>query len=275
MSEIVLRSKRFLIEKTDDITTLFRTNKTLVLVVFSIVFVRTFIVSHIYIPSGSMNPTLIEGDVVFLNKLAYNINIPFIEESPIALKPALHGDIVSFDLDGTHYTKRVIAVGGDEISMVSNRLVINGIPLNYYPTEIYEVKNKLLKSFALYNFDSFVEENNLGRLYQIMLAKELPIDYGKRVISDFKPVIIPDNCYFVLGDNRDFSGDSRYLGLVKHEQLVSKVIKVAFNYEYLWEKVTSIFKEDKWHSIRFFDDVYLTQLQWHIPANVNTHSGSS
>ena len=180
-----------------------------------------------WVPSGSMNPTIVEGDMVFVNKLAYDLRVPLTLLSLDHRADPQRGDIsVLFSpRDGTRLVKRVIGTPGDEIQMVDNVLFINGQRANYSmlsEDDSRDVHDELRRMAV------FAEEDLGDHVHSVMA---IPSIYNNK--RSFDPITIPDNCYFVMGDNRDNSLDSRFYGVVERKQFVGKASRVVVSFNIL------------------------------------------
>ena len=204
------------------------------LVLFSI---RSSLADWNDVPSGSMNPTIIEGDRIFVNKLAYDLKVPFTTWHLAQWSNPKRGDIVVFysPYDGTRLVKRVIGLPGDTIELRKEQLIINGKPVNYAPLSA-EVSVQL--PLGEQERSLFATESLPGRSHAVMSIPQIP---AKRT---FGPVRVPAGSYFMMGDNRDNSFDSRYFGAVARDRIVGKAMDVVF----------SVNKQDYWlpRSERFF-----------------------
>ncbi len=177
------------------------------------------------IPSGSMRPSLLEGDVVLVNRLAYAVKVPLTDVVVARTGEPRRGDIVTFSSprDGTRLIKRVIALPGDTVLMRNKRLTINGKELHY--------SGSTLRSEPLGDGRMTVaeerEETLAGRPHEVQW---LP---GHSATPDFGPVIVPPDQYLMLGDNRDNSADSRYFGFVPRERLIGRAEGILVSAEIL------------------------------------------
>jgi signal peptidase I len=165
------------------------------------------------IPSGSMRPNLLEGDVVFVNRLAYAVKVPLTDVIIARTGEPRRGDIVTFSSprDGTRLIKRVIALPGDIVAMRDKRLTINGETLHY--------SGRTIRSEPVGDGRMTVAEGEeevlAGRSHEVQWLPE-------RSAIDFGPVIVPEGQYLMLGDNRDNSADSRYFGFVPRERIIGR-----------------------------------------------------
>ncbi|MDF2177378.1 signal peptidase I [Aliiglaciecola sp. CAU 1673] len=176
-------------------------------VVLMLVF-RSAVADWYNVPTGSMQPTIVEGDRVLVDKMAYDLRIPFTHVSLVKLAEPKRGDIVVFDSKraDTRLIKRVVGIPGDVIEMRQNALFINGQQLAYQLSDQGELS-----------------ENLLGFSHAVRLAP------GGSRLSNFAPVRVPDNHYLALGDNRDNSADSRVIGFVPREELLGRAHHVALS----------------------------------------------
>ncbi|MBA6356625.1 MULTISPECIES: signal peptidase I [unclassified Colwellia] len=208
-------------------------NKKLCWFVIIILVVRTFFVSYYHIPTSSMNPSLMEGDIVLVNKLAYNVKIPFTDVS-FKLGSPKRGDVVTFDINGINMAKRIVAVGGDTIQFIDNRLYVNKKVLSLKRSFNKLVNGKRFERQKKYQYLNFSETNDYNYSYDIVYATGFTKEHLSRLITNTKPFTIPKHKYFALGDNRNLSKDSRYLGTVHEKDVISKIEYVFFNYTSVW-----------------------------------------
>lgn len=178
-----------------------------------------------WVPTGSMNPTILEGDMVFVNKAAYDLRFPLTLHRLAKWGNPERGDIVVLfsPEDDMRLVKRVIGLPGDQLEMQDNILYINGQQLSYskLPSEITVDMPAALKQRAV-----FAQEELIERKHPVMAVPQVPTP-----MRSFAKIVIPNNQYFVMGDNRDLSKDSRYFGFVDRELIVGKAtnIIVSFN----------------------------------------------
>jgi signal peptidase I len=197
---------------------------TLSVIVFVIIPVKSSVADWNWVPSGSMNPTIREGDLIFVNKMAYGLRFPLTMRRLTAWADPARGDIVvCFEPDsGIRLVKRVIAVPGDTIEMRNEALFLNGQPLKYdradlkYMEAMYE-QQKINCILAAESLDGFN--------HPIMITPSV------RAIRNFQSIKVPDGKYFVMGDNRDLSKDSRYFGFVERNAIVGKAKAVIVSFD--------------------------------------------
>ncbi|KPK52966.1 MAG: hypothetical protein AMS22_08165 [Thiotrichales bacterium SG8_50] len=180
---------------------------------------RSAIADWNHVPTGSMKPTIVEGDLIFVDRLAYDLKVPFTTWHIAEWDDPKRGEIVVFfsPANGDRLVKRVIGVPGDVVAMHRNRLYLNGKPLVYGPLD-----KKFLKALPpeAQNRFQFAIENLHGTEHPVMaLGDNAP---G----SSFGPVKVPAGKYLMLGDNRDNSADSRYFGFVERDAIVGRATAV-------------------------------------------------
>lgn len=177
------------------------------------------------VPSGSMEPTILVGDRILVNKLAYGLRVPFTRTWVTHWNDPARGEIVIlFAPDsGKRLVKRLVAVPGDVIEMTNNRLSINGVPLSYGPLDAATIKQDVLDKLAAGQNRSFAAET-LGAARHAVMGT--PSTAAHR---SFKPITVPEGQFFVMGDNRDMSADSRAFGFVPRGQIVGRSSAVAFS----------------------------------------------
>ena len=169
------------------------------------------------VPTGSMKPTIQEGDRVVVNKLAYDLKVPFTTVNIVKWDDPKRGDIVVLfsPADGTRLVKRVVAVPGDQVEMRDNQLFVNGQPARQSPITVAQSEE--------HGTAYILDEDLYGHLHKMMVTPEIP------AVRSFGPVTIPQDHYFVLGDNRDNSNDSRFIGFIQRRRIVGKAVAVAFS----------------------------------------------
>lgn len=193
-----------------------KNNKLFFLFISLMLVFRSAVADWNEVPTGSMKPTIVEGDRIFVNKMAYDLRVPFTHISLVKIADPARSDIIIFDsvASDKKLVKRVIGIPGDVISMTDNVLSINGQVLTYQPL----TSNANLSS---------QQENLFGDTHNINIKKS-----GSR-LSNFSEVTVPENQFLVLGDNRDNSADSRVIGFVPREEIVgqAKSVIVSLNYD--------------------------------------------
>lgn len=195
---------------------LWKENKSLLVFISLMLVFRSAVADWNDVPTGSMKPTIVEGDRIFINKMAYDIRVPFTHISLLRLAEPQPNDIIIFDSVAAdkRLVKRVIGVPGDNISMKDNQLFINGKAVTY------EVKDKNIA----YHYES--NETINGQSHSIRLNNVAS------QLANFNTVTVPKDRFLVLGDNRDNSADSRVIGFVPRDEIIGRSSKVAFSLDY-------------------------------------------
>lgn len=167
------------------------------------------------VPTSSMKPTIVVGDRILVNKLAYDVRVPFTMVSLYKLADPVRGDVIIFESAAAdkRLVKRVVGMPGDVISMRHKRLKING----------QDIAQTLLNADEQ---ASVFTEHLLGTQYSIRLHDQLSS------MAHFAPVVVPENHYLALGDNRDNSGDSRVIGFVPRDEIIGRTQRVVLSFDY-------------------------------------------
>jgi len=191
------------------------------LVVFSI---RSSLADWNDVPTGSMKPTILEGDRLYVNKLAYDLKVPFTTRHLAEWSTPQRGDIVVFysPRDGTRLVKRVVGLPGDTIELRHNNLVINGQPVVYQP-----IAETLLRDVSTFDRASHVYAAE-QLAHQPHAVAAYP---AVNAMRDFGPTHVPEGHYFMMGDNRDDSFDSRYFGPVERKSIVGRATAVVLSFD--------------------------------------------
>ncbi len=192
-------------------------NRGFIAFLFCFVFFRTAIADWNTIPSGSMRPNLLEGDVVFVNRLAYDFKIPLTDIVVAHIAEPRRGDIASFSSpkDGKRLIKRIIALPGDRVEMRNEILFINGKAAEYSEPKALLEQREGSDIKALY-----LTETSGQNKRQIQLLASMSAN------STFGPMEVPDGNFLMLGDNRDNSADSRYFGFVPRHLLIGQAQRI-------------------------------------------------
>jgi signal peptidase I len=191
----------------------------LALILFSI---RSSLADWNDVPSGSMQPTILVGDRIFVDKLAYDLKVPFTTWHLAQWSNPQRGDIVVFysPRDGTRLVKRVVGLPGDTVESKNDQLVINGQPVDYAPLPA-KIPAQLPETERERSL--FATEELFAHPHAVMAIPDIP---AKRT---FGPVHMPAGQYFMIGDNRDNSFDSRYFGTVARNRIVGKATAVVMS----------------------------------------------
>jgi signal peptidase I len=195
-----------------------KNNRGFLVFVICFGFFRTAIADWNPIPSGSMRPTILEGDVVLIDRLAYDLKIPLTDISLRRLADPQRGDVVTFSSpkDKTRLIKRLVAVPGDTVEMRNDVLYINGRAAEY--TDITVVSEPVGQGFNV--SAARATEHVAGRSRTVQFLPEVG---GKR---SFAPVVVPPDHYFMLGDNRNNSEDSRFIGFVPRHFIIGRAHRI-------------------------------------------------
>jgi signal peptidase I len=183
-------------------------------VLLFVLVIRSFIFEPFRIPSGSMMPTLLEGDFIFVKKYAYGLRLPVTETVVVETGEPQRGDVIVFRLPSDpsiNYIKRVIGLPGDEVVYERQRLTINGETVN--------LKQGL---HATFEAPVFVEDLD-GRMHDILVT-------NPQFSTRDGTYRVPDGQYFVMGDNRDRSRDSRFIGAIPEKFLVGEAVRIWMHF---------------------------------------------
>ena len=183
--------------------------------------IRTFVVQAFKIPSGSMEDTLLIGDHLLVNKFLYGVQVPFVDGRYLTIRHPERGDVIVFEFpedEGKNFfqrrdfIKRIVGLPGDTVEVLDKKVLVNGEP--------YQIPQEIHK------------ENNI-----------VAPGFGPR---DFMPAIeVPEGHYFVMGDNRDRSYDSRFWGFVEE----SKIKGLAFIKYWSWDSQANWLKKIRWNRL--------------------------
>jgi signal peptidase I len=176
-----------------------------------------------WVPSGSMKPTILEGDLVLVNKLAYDLKIPFTTRHLSQWADPARGDVVVFfsPRDGTRLVKRVVGLPGDTIEMRNDVLLVNGVAQRYARADV-----RLFRRDIFEDRNPVVAVETLGSVDHYVMA--LP---GRPALRTFGPDVVPAGHYFMMGDSRDNSTDSRFIGPVARDEIVGRASAVIVSFD--------------------------------------------
>jgi signal peptidase I len=201
-------------------------------IIVAVLVLRSFLVEPFRIPSGSMMPTLIDGDFILVNKFDYGIRLPVINEKIISIGEPHRGDVVVFRFPedpSTDFIKRIVGLPGDHIEYHNNRVYINGKPLKYQRDGVY-----IGKGTAVSMSGAEEETETIGKIkHKILLEPGRSLEAHYTCMKNNTSFDVPKGQYFVMGDNRDNSNDSRYWCGVPEKNLVGKAFLIWMN----WDKV--------------------------------------
>jgi signal peptidase I len=211
-------------------------------VILIVFLLRSFLVEPFQIPSGSMLPTLKIGDFILVNKFTYGIRLPILNKQIIEIGHPRHGDVMVFryPMDPSlDYIKRVIGLPGDVVSYRNKRLSLNGVLVPEQRDGSYDYVTKHLNDVTS---ERYIEQ--LGRhTHAILIQPSMPTLFVDQVNSQFPyrqncdydsngfTCKVPAGYYFMMGDNRDSSNDSRYWGFVPDSNIVGRAFMVWWNFD--------------------------------------------
>lgn len=196
-----------------------------ILVVFVI---RSFIAEPFKIPSGSMMPTLLAGDYILVNKYTYGLRLPVLNKVFIDIGEPKHGDVAVFHFPPNpkiDYIKRVVGLPGDRIQYENKRLSINNQLLELTEVEQSQVDGLISTHYQ----EQLIDAAHDILVYDLPNRYE-PNSYGDKLLNG-EEITVPEDHYFVMGDNRDNSSDSRVWGFVPDDNLVGKAFFIWFNFD--------------------------------------------
>jgi signal peptidase I len=190
--------------------------KSLLIIVAIVGAFRSAVADWNDVPSGSMKPTILPGDRVVVNRLAYDLKLPFTRVRVARWNSPRRGDIVVLfsPADNVRLVKRVVGIPGDTVALRNDRLVINGRPLEY--------TQRAMSAAGAPAEHTIRALEHLGDDWH-----ELQIVPKSLAMRSFGPVLVPAGDYFVMGDNRDQSSDSRVFGFVARDRIVGRAFAVA------------------------------------------------
>jgi len=207
---------------------LLQTNKKFIIFILLMSVFRSAVADWYTVPTGSMQPTIQEGDRVVVNKMAYDLRLPFTEVTLASLDIPKRGEIVVFESQAAEMRliKRVIGLPGDVVAMKNEIIQVNGKSLSYKSS----TKDSAIETIGDIRHHINIDNTASDRL------------------SNFSPVTVPQGHYLVLGDNRRHSADSRVYGFIPHNELRGKATAIAFSVDYENYYIP--------RSERFFKDIY-------------------
>jgi signal peptidase I len=199
---------------------LWREYKSLVAFIALMVLFRSAIADWNVVPSGSMLPTIREGDRILVDKMAYDLRIPLTHIAIAHLHEPQRGDIVTIDSSAAHelIVKRLIGLPGDTVAMRDNVLYVNGARASYQLLALAPLPGDAVSP------GEYLTERFDGVSHEMRLSEIAPSPR-----RSFGPVTVPAGEYLMLGDNRDDSADSRYFGFFPREELMGRTRRVAFS----------------------------------------------
>ena len=204
-------------------------------VIAAVFLLRSFVIEPFKIPSGSMIPTLQIGDFILVNKYTYGIRLPIVNKKVVELNQPQRGDVMVFRYpkdESMDYIKRVIGVPGDVVKYDNKRLTVNGQPATYAPQADYLDGERLTYSKQYQETLGTVTHNILNDADRPAYVSG-PDDFPFRENCTYNQTgftcKVPTGHYFMMGDNRDNSADSRYWGFVPDKNIVGKAFFIWMN----------------------------------------------
>ncbi|HKJ70777.1 MAG TPA: signal peptidase I [Gammaproteobacteria bacterium] len=192
-----------------------------ILVVFLI---RSFVVEPFKIPSGSMRPTLQVGDFLLVNKFEYGLRIPLVGWKLTDGDAPRRGDVIVFQYprnESVDYIKRIVGLPGDRVAFHDHTVYVNGEPVPKNPEGPYSYRSKRGQTV---HTQRFIERTDSHR-YDVLYTRD------KRGRTLYEPIKVPAGEYFVMGDNRDNSNDSRYWGYVPEENILGRAFVIWWSWD--------------------------------------------
>jgi signal peptidase I len=201
-----------------------REARSLLLLTLAVFAIRSSLADWSDVPTGSMKPTILEGDRIYVNKLAYDLKVPFTTRHIAEWSNPNRGDIVVFfsPRDEMRLVKRVIGLPGDVVELRNNTLILNGQPVAYRPLAEDLVRDLAGGERATHVFAA----EQLGSRPHAVAGYP-----AVQALRDFGPCHVPEGHYFMMGDNRDDSFDSRFYGAVERRRIVGRATAVALSFD--------------------------------------------
>ena len=205
-------------------------------VILIVFLLRSFLFEPFKIPSGSMVPTLLVGDLILVNKFHYGVRLPVLNKKVIDNHPVQRGDVMVFryPLDTRlDYIKRVVGLPGDEIAYLNQKLTVNGQPVPEAPQgEHYDEDSFSYSPMFLEKLGEVEHKIRVNPQRSLGLRPKSDFPYAENCRYSAEGVVckVPAGHYFMMGDNRDNSEDSRYWGFVPDENIVGKAFFVWMNF---------------------------------------------
>ncbi|NQZ11204.1 MAG: signal peptidase I [Algicola sp.] len=195
---------------------IWKNNRGLIVFITLMMVFRSAVADWNHVPTGSMQPTIVEGDRIGINKMAYDLRVPFTLTSIMAIADPQRGDIVVFESAAANMrmVKRVMGLPGETVAMVKGEVYINGHKASYEQTES--------------NANAVLANERVGDMsHAIQTMKDRSGE-----LDNFDPVVVPKDHYLVLGDNRRNSADSRVYGFIPRGEIVGRAGSVIVSLDY-------------------------------------------
>ena len=208
--------------------------KTFFLAIIAALTIRSFLFEPFSIPSGSMYPTLVVGDYLFVSKYSYGfsrhsfpLSLPIIPKR-VFYKSPKRGDVLVFKTptdNKTDYVKRVIGIPGDKIKMIDNRIFLNDLVIERKKIKDDQYTDTYGRNIKV---ERYLEILPNGKNYEVFELNEQMSVFDT---NNFPEILVPENNFFVIGDNRDNSQDSRFIGGIPKNNLVGKASLVLLSFD--------------------------------------------
>lgn len=212
-----------------------------------VLILRVFLAEPFRIPSGSMHPTLLEGDFILVNKYDYGLRLPVTGTKIVNIGRVKRGDVIVFKHtkrnESIDMIKRVVGLPGDRVEYKNNIIYINGEPVKQ------ELLSETIDKEPGHNMGWPVKEfiETLGDVrHNIYVQTEVNHPHSHYRYND---VTVPENSYFVMGDNRDNSDDSRFWGFVKDEDILGRALMIWFSIDNSKEGLDWVLHGPRWNRI--------------------------
>ena len=226
------------------VTSIIKNNRGFILFLFALFVVRGSILDWHPVPTGSMKPTILEGDVIVESKIAYDLKLPFSDITLMRLDEPERGDIVVFssEASGKRLIKRLVGLPGDTIQVTNDQLIINGRMANYFRLPMNDTR---IPEVAPDRDNGFYALESAPDMDKHLIIID---DTRYNPNRDMASVVVPEDHYFFMGDNRDNSADSRSYGAAPRKELLGRAFGIMISVKWL-EDYTPRWK-------RFFSSLY-------------------
>ena len=204
-------------------------------VILIVFLLRSFLFEPFKIPSGSMIPTLLVGDFILVNKFTYGIRLPVVNKKIVALGTPERGDVMVFrypEDSSLDYIKRVVGLPGDKVTYQNKRVSVNGQPVpvrqidDYLSRERMQFSRRYIETLGTREHEILLEDDAPAFMSQ---GRAFPYSGNCNYNTSGLTCVVPPDHYFVMGDNRDNSSDSRVWGFVPDENIVGKAFFIWLN----------------------------------------------